>query len=34
MTDSEKLDLIINKLGKLDVLESKMDTIEVKVDGL
>ena len=28
MTDGEKLDFIINKLGKLDILEEKFNTFE------
>lgn len=34
MTDSEKLDLIINKLGKLDILEEKINTLERRFDSL
>ena len=28
MTDGERLDFIINKLGKLDILEEKFNTFE------
>lgn len=34
MTDSEKLDLIINKLGRFDILEEKFNTLEKRFDAL
>ncbi|MFG6329674.1 MAG: hypothetical protein K1W06_09440, partial [Lachnospiraceae bacterium] len=34
MTDSEKLDLILDKLVKLDTLEERIDALEKRIDAL
>ena len=34
MTDSEKLDLILDKLVKLDTLEKRIDALEKRIDAL